>query len=220
LRGVSFQVEPGQLLCLYGQSGSGSSTALRVLMGLYQQQAGSIRIDGLDLRQLDKGEWRHALGVALQAQGLFYGTVAQNIRLARPDASDADIEDIARKLGIDSYFGGALDRGLDTNCTVVARQAWSDALKSRIILARAFIKNAPVYILDEPAATLDAPGERALLSLIDERRRSSAVIMTTQRPSHMRLADRVVWLEGGAVRDAGPPEKIVSGIMKAEMSAA
>ncbi len=220
LRGVSFDVKPGELLCLYGQSGSGSSTALRVLLGLYQQQAGSVRIDGLDLRQLDKGEWRQALGVALQAQGLFHGTVAQNIRMARPDARDEEIEDIARKLGVDAYFGTALDKGLQTKCTVVAREAWSDALKSRIILARAFIKQAPIYLLDEPAATLDAPGERALLSLLEEKKQKAAIIMTTQRPSHMRLADRIVWLENGAVRDAGSPEKIVSGIMKSELNAA
>ncbi|WP_425409692.1 peptidase domain-containing ABC transporter [Hyphococcus sp.] len=215
LRGVSFDVKPGEILCLYGQSGSGTSTALRVLMGLYQQQAGSIFVDGLDLRQLDKGEWRNALGVALQSPDLFHGTVAQNIRLARADASDEEIDAVVRKLGIDRYFGGALDEGLDTRCSVMARATWPDPLVSRIILARAFIKNAPVYLLDEPAATLDYTGERALLSLLEERRRTSAIIMTTQRPSHMRLADKVIWLDRGVVRDMGPPDQIVPKIMAA-----
>lgn len=215
LRGVSFDVKPGEILCLYGRSGSGTSTALRVLMGLYQQQAGSIFIDGLDLRQLDKGEWRHALGVALQSPDLFHGTVAQNIRLARPDASDEEINDVVRKLGIDRYFGGALDEGLETRCSVMARATWPDPLVSRIILARAFIKDAPVYILDEPAATLDFSGERALLSLLEEKRKTSAIIMTTQRPSHMRLADKVIWMDRGMVRDMGPPEQVVPKIMAA-----
>ena len=219
LRGVSFEVHPGELLCLYGQSGSGTSSALRVLMGLYQQQAGSIFIDGLDLRQLDKGEWRHALGVGLHAPDLFYGTVAQNISLARPDATDDEIMAVVTKLGIDKYFGGALDRGIETQCSVMARSTWPDALISRIILARAFIKDAPIYVLDEPAATLDSDGEKALLSLLEEKRRKSAVIMTTQRPSHMRLADRVVWLHRGMVLDMGPPEIIVPKIMKAELQA-
>ncbi len=219
LRGVSFEVRPGELLCLYGQSGSGTSTALRVLMGLYQQQAGSIFVDGLDLRQLDKGEWRHALGVGLQAPDLFHGTVAQNIRLARPDASDAEINAVVSRLGIDHYFGGALDRGLDTKCSAMARSTWPDALISRIILARAFIKEAPIYLLDEPAATLDHEGEKALLSILEEKRRNSAIIMTTQRPSHMRLADRVVWLHRGVVYDMGSPEEIVPKIMKAELQA-
>lgn len=219
LRGVSFEVKPGELLCLYGQSGSGTSTALRLLMGLYQQQAGSISIDGLDLRQLDKGEWRHALGIGLQATDLYHGTVAQNIRLARPDATDEQIDAVVRKLGIDKYFGGALDDGVNTRCSVTARSTWSDALKSRIILARAFIKDAPIYLLDEPAATLDSSGEQSLLSIIEEKRRESAIIMTTQRPSHMRLADKIIWLEQGAVIDAGLPKDIVPKIMNAELKA-
>ncbi len=215
LRGVSFEVKPGQVLCLYGQSGSGTSTALRVLMGLYQQQAGSIFIDGLDLRQLDKGEWRHALGVGLHSPDLFHGTVAQNIRLARPDAKDEEIDAVVRKLGIDQYFGGALDEGLDTRCSVMARATWPDPLVSRIILARAFIKDAPIYLLDEPAATLDYSGEQALLSILEQKRKSSAIIMTTQRPSHMRLADTVVWMDRGVVRDIGPPDQVVPKIMAA-----
>ncbi len=213
LRGVSFEVKPGEMLCLYGQGGSGVGTALRVLMGLYQQQAGSIFVDGLDLRQLDKGEWRHALGVGLQTPDLFHGTIAQNIRLARPDASDEEIDAVVRRLGIDKYFGGALEHGLNTRCSAMARSTWPDPLLSRIALARAFVKDAPIYLLDEPAARLDASGERALLSILEEKRRKSAIIMTTQRPSHMRLADKVVWLERGAVRDMGPPENVVPKIL-------
>jgi len=219
LRGVSFDVKPGELICLYGQSGSGTSTVLRLLMGLYQQQAGSIFIDGLDLRQLDKGEWRHALGVSLQSPDLYHGTIAQNIRLAHPDASDDDINAVIQKMGVDQYFGGALKDGLDTKCTVMARSTWSDALKSRVILARAFVKNAPIYLLDEPAATLDSNGETALLAMLEEKRKTSAIIMTTQRPSHMRIADRVIWMDRGAVRDAGAPDDIVPKIMETELRA-
>ncbi|WP_395073600.1 peptidase domain-containing ABC transporter [Hyphococcus sp.] len=215
LRGVSFDIKPGELMCLYGRSGSGTSTMLRVLLGLHQQQAGSIFIDGLDLRQLDKGEWRQAIGVGLQSLDLFHGTVAQNIRLAQPDASDEAIEEIAAKLGIDLYYGNALDMGLETRCTTMARAAWPDALLSRINLARAFIKDAPIYVLDEPAATLDHVGEQALLSLLAEKRKASAIIMTTQRPSHMRLADKVVWMDRGAVRDIGPPDDIVPKVLAA-----
>lgn len=215
LRGVSFEARPGELTCLYGRSGSGVSTMLRVILGLYQQQAGSIYVDGLDLRQLDRGEWRQAIGVGLQSLDLFHGTVAQNIRLARPDATDKDIEMIASRLGIDQYFGGSLELGLETRCTTMARTAWPDPLLSRINLARVFIKEAPIYVLDEPAVSLDHAGEQALLSLIEEKRKNSTIIMTTQRPSHMRIADRVVWLEHGAVRDIGAPDDIVSKVLAA-----
>lgn len=220
LKGVSFQVKPGQLLCLYGRGGSGTSTALRVLLGLYQQQAGSIFVDGLDLRQLDLGEWRNAIGVGLHSPDFFHGTVAQNIRLARPDATDEELHNIVRKLGIDSYFDSVLSEGLETRCSVMARATWPDALLSRIALARAFIKESPIYILDEPAATLDDDGERALLSFIAEKRRESAIIMTTQRPSHMRMADIVVWMDQGMVRDAGEPALVVPKIMAAQSNAA
>lgn len=215
LRGVSFEAMPGELVCLYGCSGAGASTMLRVLLGLHQQQAGSIYIDGLDLRQLDKGEWRQAIGVGLKSLDLFHGTVAQNIRLARPDASDEEIKVIASKLGIDRYYGSSLERDLETRCTTMARATWPDPLLNRINLARAFIKDAPIYILDEPAVTLDQSGEQALLSIIEEKRRQSTIIMTTQRPSHMRIADRVVWLERGVVRDIGPPDQVVSKVLAA-----
>ncbi len=215
LRSVSFEARQGELVCLYGRSGSGVSTMLRVILGLYQQQAGSIYIDGLDLRQLERGEWRQAIGVGLQSLDLFHGTVAQNIRLARPDATDKDIEAIASRLGIDQYFGGALELGLETRCTTMARSAWPDPLLSRINLARAFIKEAPIYILDEPAVSLDHAGEQALLSLIEEKRQNSTIIMTTQRPSHMRIADKVVWLDRGVVRDIGAPADIVSKVLAA-----
>lgn len=215
VRGASFEVRPGQLVCIYGQGGSGASSILRLLLGLDQQQAGSIFADGLDLRQLDKGEWRHSIGVALQSLNLFHGTVAQNIRLARPDASDEELERIAHALGIDKYYGGALDLGLETRCSTEARVTWPDPLLARINLARAFIKNAPIYVLDEPAGALDYSGENALLTMLEEKRKSSAIIMTTQRPSHMRLSDLVIWMERGAIRDIGPPDKIVPNVLAA-----
>jgi len=220
LRAVSFQARPGQLTCLYGPSGSGTSTTLRMLMGLYQQQAGSIYIDGLDLRQLDKGEWRHSVGVALQSLDFFHGTIAQNIRLAHPAATDDEINDIARRFGVDKYFSNVLTEGIETKYTTVSESSWPDALKSRINLCRAFVKKAPLYLLDEPAITLDEPGEQALLSVIEERKRTSAIIMTTQRPSHMRMADQVVWMERGMVREAGAPDQIVPKILAAQTPAA
>lgn len=215
LRGVSFKLEPGQLMCLTGASGSGKSTVLRILLGLQQQQAGSVFIDGLDLRQLDKGEWRRSLGVAPQAAELFFGTVAQNIRLARPEASNAEIAEITRRFGVQNYFSSVLKEGLETKYDADAQQSWPEALVRRIVLCRAFIAKSSIYLLDDPAANLDDAGERALMAAIEERRRESAIIMTTHRPSHIRRADVVVWLEDGAVRDIGPPDKVLPGLLAA-----
>lgn len=215
LRGASFKLEPGQLMCLTGSSGSGKSTALRILLGLHQQQAGSVFVDGLDLRQIDKGEWRRSLGVAPQANELFFGTIAQNIRLAHPSATDEEIEAITQRFGVQNYFNSVLDNGLNTRYDTAAQQSWPDALVRRIALCRAFICDSSIYVLDDPAANLDEAGERALLGMLEEKRRDCAIIMTTHRPSHIRLADIVVWLDDGAVRDIGPPEKILPELLAA-----
>ncbi len=209
VRSVSFELKPGQLVCLCGQSGAGKSTILRILLGLHQQQAGSVYVDGLDLRQLDKGEWRHSLGVAPQASDLFYGTVAQNLRLAHPAATNEELEAITRRFGIDNYYSSVLNEGLETRFKSDSRASWPDALIRRIVLSRAFVGNPPIYLLDDPGANLDTAGEKALLSVLEERRKTSAIIMTTHRPSFMRLADTVVWLDRGAVRDMGPPQIVV-----------
>ncbi len=209
LRSVSFEIKPGQLICLCGPSGSGKSTIMRILLGLHQQQAGSVYVDGLDLRQLDKGEWRHSLGVAPQSSDLFYGTVAQNIRLADPAATKEALEKIAHRFGIDEYYHSVLNEGLETRFKTGSHSSWPDALIRRIVLSRAFIGSPPIYLLDNPAANLDMEGEKALLAMLDERRNRSAIIMATHRPSYMRMADTVIWLDRGVVRDMGPPEIVV-----------
>ncbi len=209
LRGVSFDAKPGELVCIYGNSGAGASTVLRLLLGLYQPQAGIVSVDGLDLRQIDKGEWRQAIAVSPQKPDLFHGTVAQNVQLARPDATPREINALARELGLDSYFGTSLPEGIDTRCSSMARANWPDALLSRIVLMRTFIKKAPVYLLDEPVAALDREGEAAFLRLLEARRNDSAILMVTQRPSHLRMASRVLWLEAGRMRGFGPPEEVL-----------
>lgn len=209
LQGVSFAIKPGELMCVCGASGSGKSTLLRMLIGLYTQQSGSILIGGVDLRQVDVGEWRQSIGVAPESADFFFGTVAQNLRLADPSASDAQIEEIGKKFMLDEFFGGALDRGYDTKITGHALRAWPDALKKRLLLSRTFLSHQSLYLLDSPGANLDADGEKALLDVIAERRPNSKIIMATHRPSHMRIADKVLWLEKGAVRKFGKPENVL-----------
>ena len=213
LRSVSFSVKPGEMLCICGASGSGKSTTLRMLMGLYPQQAGSVFVGGVDLRQIDPGEWRQSIGVAPESADFFFGTVAQNLRLANPSASDAEIQHISETFRLDQYYGGALDRGIETKITGSALKTWPDALKKRLLLCRAFLSEQSLYLLDCPADNLDAEGEMALLQLIQERRQSSKIIMTTHRPSHMRLADRVLWLDHGAIRKIGPPSDVLPELL-------
>ena len=215
LRGVSFGVKTGELLCICGASGSGKSTTLKLLAKLYQQQAGSIFVGGVDLRQVDAGEWRQSIGVAPEASDLFFGTVAQNLRLANPSARDSEIEEIGRTFKLDQYFGGALKNDYETKVTSAAMSHWPEALKKRLILCRAFLSEHSLYLLDNPADNLDDAGEDALLQMIKQRRANSKIVMTTHRPSHMRLADGLLWLDYGAVRKLGAPEELIPELLAA-----
>ncbi|NNE41868.1 MAG: ATP-binding cassette domain-containing protein [Marinicaulis sp.] len=209
LRSVSVRIKPGEVLAICGPSGAGKSTLLRMMMGLYQHQAGSISVGGVDLRQVDPGEWRRSLGVALERSDFFFGTIAQNIRLAHPAATDHEIEEILTCFKIDQFFGGALKHGFDTKISQNALTQWPEALKKRLLLARAFIALRPFYLLDNPADNLDEAGEAALLKTLEDRRRNSKIIMTTHRPSHMKIADKLLWLDQGRMRKLGKPEDVL-----------
>jgi len=209
LRQLSFKIEPGEFIAVCGPSGAGKTTMLKALLGLYQPQSGLIRIDGINLRQIHLGAWRQNVGSALEVADFYHGSIAQNIRLAAPDATDADIEAIANRFGLDKYFGDVLHEDLETRMSHKNLISWPDALITRISLCRAFIKQSAVRILDNPADTLDTAGEAALLAQLERDRGQATIIMSTHRPSHMRLADKVLWIEDGMVAGFDTPDEIV-----------
>ncbi|MEL6826186.1 MAG: ATP-binding cassette domain-containing protein [Pseudomonadota bacterium] len=209
LRQLSFKIEPGEFIAVCGPSGAGKTTMVKTLMGLYQPQSGLVRVDGINLRQVNMGAWRQNTGTALEVADFYHGSIAQNIRLACPEASDADIEAIAQRFGLDAYYGDALPERLDTRMSHQNLLAWPDALTSRISLCRAFIKKSAIRILDNPADTLDFSGEAALKAELERGRGLSTIIMTTHRPSLMRLADKVLWVEDGMVAGFDTPDEIV-----------
>jgi len=209
LRQLSFKAEAGEFIAICGPSGAGKTTAIKTLLGLYQPQSGLVRIDGVNLRQINLGAWRQSTGTALEVADFYHGSIAQNIRLACPEASDDEIEAIARRFGLDTYYGDALPDGLDTQMSHQNLASWPDALISRISLCRAFIKPSAIRILDNPADTLDSRGEAALKAELERTRGTSTIIMTTHRPSLMRLADKVLWIEDGMAIGFDTPELIV-----------
>jgi ATP-binding cassette, subfamily C, bacterial LapB len=212
IKGVSLDIRAGEFITIAGPSGAGKSTLLRIMLGLYQSQSGSVRLDDLDLRQIDPTELRQRLSFLGQEPAFFYGTVAQNLRLAAADSTDAELVGALESVGI-SIADPILSEGLETRLNAVSRRAMSLSFIQRLAVARAFLSQAPIILLDEPANHLDREGDEAMMRLIAKARGRSTVIMTTARPSHMRVADRVVVLHEGNVVAQGKPEDIVPRLM-------
>lgn len=212
IKGISLDIRAGEFITVTGPSGAGKSTLLKIMLGLYQAQSGSVRLDDLDLRQVDPAELRQRLSFLGQEPAFFYGTVAQNLRLAAADSTDAELTGALESIGI-SATDPILVEGLETRLNAVNRRAMSLSFIQRLAVARAFLSEAPIILLDEPANHLDREGDAALMRLIAKARGRSTIIMTTARPSHMRAADRVVVLQDGTVVAQGNPEQIVPRLM-------
>lgn len=203
LVGVDFEVLPGEVCAVVGPSGAGKSSVLRLLLGMYQPQAGTVRLDGRDIRQIDPVELRHLIGYQPQVAEFFYGTLAQNLRLARPDASDEDLARAAERAGLlDAILD--LPDGFATRVGDGRTQHLSDGFCQQLNLARALVKQAPVLLLDEPGSRLDEQGDRRLTGAIERLRGRTTVLLVTHRPSHLKFADRILWLDRGWMRAFGP----------------
>ena len=213
LRNLSLRVAQGEVLAITGPSGSGKSTVMRTILGLYRPQMGAVLADDLDIRQLDPGEWRNTIGYAPEHYDFFYGTIAQNMLMADPQADHVRLQQRFEDFGLDRYTE-LLPEGIETRLNATLLDRIPDNVKQRILLARAFTRNAPIYLLDNPAGSLDFDGDKLLMQKIEEVRGTSTVIMTTYRPSHMRMADHIAYLQNGQVTIYGPPDEVLDDIMK------
>lgn len=214
LRGVQLEIRPGEMIAITGASGVGKTTLLRLIAGLYPPSLGAVLVDDMDLRQIDPTEWRSQISFLPESTNFFYGTLAQNIRLSRPDASDIEVMRVLREMGLESDEQ-LMGEGIDRRLTAADIESFSDALKQRLALARCFIKDAPIYLLDNPAGSLDTESELHLLNKLTALKGRATVLFTTFRPSHMRLADRVILLKDGQVVLDGPPDRVLERISAA-----
>lgn len=212
LRGINLRVTPGEIVAIAGPSGSGKSTLLKVILGLYPQYMGTIRLGGLDLRQLDPAEIRASVGFASQQQAFFYGSIATNFRFASPDATDADIIAALAAVGV-TLPHPALPDGLATRISGTGARSLSQGWLCRLSIARALVKKPSILLLDDPGNGLDPAGDAAFMKHLQMLRGDCTVLWVTARPSHMRMADRVIQMEGGAIVGDGKPEVIVPRIL-------
>ena len=206
--GVDLRAEPGELVAITGPNGAGKSTLLKLVAGLYQCQAGAVLIDGMDLRQIDPGELRSAIASVPQSCDLFHGTIAQNLRLANPTASDKALISAAHNAMILEEIL-ALPGGFETRLTDRLQRQLSNGFKQGLMLARAYVKDSLIYLLDEPGNHLDEGGDRALMDQLETLRGHATVFIVTHRPSHLRMADRVVVMEAGRIVLNGPPGEVL-----------
>lgn len=207
LVGVSFDVEPGEVVAVTGRNGSGKSTIIKLILGLYAPQAGSIRIDSSDIRQIDPVELRHAISYVPQVCNLYFGTIAQNLRLAMPTASDADIRWACEMADVWEEIQ-ALPRGLDTRVGDGSVDHLPTSFVQKLSLTRAYLKRSPLMLFDEPVNGLDFDGDRQFMQAVDFFRGQSTIFMVTHRPSHLRFADRILVFDAGYLRLAGPAEEV------------
>ncbi|MBP2300651.1 peptidase domain-containing ABC transporter [Azospirillum picis] len=212
LANLGFDVAPGEVVAIVGRNGGGKSTLLKLVSGLYSPQGGSVRIDGRDIRQFDPMALRRSIAFVPQVPQFFDGTLAENLRLVAPGASDADLRAALDRAGVLDAVDD-LPEGLETRFDT-RDAALPAGLLARLSLARTYLRDAPIVLLDEPAASVDFEGEFAFTSTVHAFRGHSTVFFVTHRRSHLAMADKVLIIENGTSRYFGPAEKVRDRIPK------
>ncbi|WP_376794118.1 thiol reductant ABC exporter subunit CydD [Thermogemmatispora sp.] len=207
LQNVTFTLPAGSCTALVGRSGSGKSTLVNLLMRFMEAESGAILVNGLPLDRLPSDLWREYVALVPQQPALFSGTVRQNIRLARPGASDSEIERAAELAGAADFIR-ELPEGYDTEVGERGLRLSAGQLQ-RLALARAFLKQAPLLILDEPTSSLDPESEALLSEALARLRRTCTLLVIAHRINTVAAADRVLVLEDGRLVEAGEPASLL-----------
>jgi PrtD family type I secretion system ABC transporter len=212
LQGVSLTLEPGTSLGVIGPSAAGKSSLVRALVGVWPVAAGTVKIDGFDLRQWDPLQLGQYVGYLPQDVELFAGSVAENI--ARfGDFEIADVIDAAQVAGVHEMIQ-ALPNGYDTQIGE-GGTSLSGGQRQRLALARTLFRRPPFVVLDEPNANLDASGEQALAQAIEHIKPTTTIVFVTHKTSLLTLADRILFLQNGQVVQYGPRDAVLSALIEA-----
>ena len=204
---IDLHVQPGECIAVVGSSGGGKTTLCQLIPRFYEVSEGSVTIDGKDVRQVTQTSLRRNIGILQQDVFMFAGTVRDNIRYGRPDATDEEIEEAARRAeihgeilampdGYDSYIG---ERGV----------MLSGGQKQRLAIARVFLKNPKVLILDEATSALDTVTEQSIQRSLDELSQGRTTIVIAHRLSTVRHADRIAVVEGEHIAELGSHRELM-----------
>ena len=208
LHDVDLAVEPNQMIAIVGGTGAGKSTLLSLVPRFYDPSSGLVKLDGRDLREIKKKSLRAQIGIVLQDTLLFSTTVRENIAYGRPDASDEEITDAAKRAQADEFIR-QMPNGYAS--TVGERgQQLSVGQRQRVGIARAFLKNAPVLLLDEPTSALDPTTEAAIMETIKELMRGRTTLIATHRLATIHDVDRIVVIDRGRIVEQGRGVELVA----------
>ncbi|CAM5784354.1 ABC transporter ATP-binding protein [Ottowia pentelensis] len=208
IRDLNLRIEPGEMIGLVGHSGSGKSTLVNLMCRFYDVAEGSIRVDGIDIRQVALADWRRHIGLVLQEPFLFFGTIAENIAYGKPEASRAEIVAAARAAHAHEFIL-RLPQGYDS--LVGERgQGLSGGERQRISIARALLIDPRVLILDEATASVDTETEREIQKALDNLVRGRTTIAIAHRLSTLRKANRLVVMDKGRKVEEGTHEQLIA----------
>ncbi|WP_218712072.1 ABC transporter ATP-binding protein [Arthrobacter sp. BF1] len=207
LHGISFRAEPGQTIALVGSSGAGKSTIAQLLSRLYDVDSGTVRLGGVDVRELSFDGLRAGVGMVTQDGHLFHESIRSNLRLAKPTATDAEIWDVLKRARL-SAFAEALPDGLDT---VVGERGYrlSGGERQRLTIARLLLVQPAVVILDEATAALDSTNEAAVQAALGEALEGRTALVIAHRLSTIRSADMILVLEAGRIVERGTHDELI-----------
>jgi ATP-binding cassette subfamily B protein len=208
LHGLDFTVGRGETVALVGASGSGKSTTLSLLQRFYDVTAGAILVDGIDIRDVRLSDLRQRFAYVEQEPIIFAGTIAENIRFGKPEASDAEVEAAAKAALVHDFV---LDLPLGYQSLVGERGVMlSGGQKQRLAIARAILKNAPILLLDEATSALDAQSERLVQVALEHLMEGRTTLVIAHRLATIRDADKILVLDGGRIIDQGTHEQLVA----------
>ncbi len=208
LSSVSLAIPPARTVAIVGPSGAGKSTLFQLLLRLYDPQGGRITIDGVDIRSLDPRALRDTMSIVQQNAPLFSGSVSDNIRFGRPDASDAEIREAAEVANAHGFIE-ALPEGYDTQLGEQA-STLSGGQRQRLAIARAVLRKAPILLLDEATSALDSESEQIIQSAFDVLSRDRTTLVIAHRLATVRNADSIIVMDEGQVVDQGTHEELLA----------